>query len=251
MTIKLPKIYTKELWEKGGSVEEHKKFIGKYYLSWSQIESYRDKLGFNTGLLGKFEYFLKYFSGYSFHDMGWATFGSEVENYITLRQDADKFTEKEKKVLDTIKPIGVFQTEIIFHVKDLDVIVIGYVDDHSPIVDNKIALLRDYKTKSESSKKDLHDDKKHQIEIYINGFKQKGIEVEKAEYCIIERLGGKECMAGGGREALYVGERVWYEPYSWDAERLKETERIIKETVIEISEYYKIFLKYFGEKENI
>ena len=50
--LNLAGVYTEDVWKRGGSKEEHKKFIGKYYLSWSQIESFNDKAGFNTGLLG-------------------------------------------------------------------------------------------------------------------------------------------------------------------------------------------------------
>lgn len=255
--------YTEEVWKRGGSVEEHKKFIGKGYISWSTCESFNDKSGFNTGLLGEFEWILNKLSKIDFGDMGWGQFGSEAEAYITLRnkkdlseieekvqkefQDALKnFTEKEKKVLDGINPLGVFQTEICYYIEELDIVVLGYVDDHSPVVKDKIMLLRDYKTKSESSKKDLHDPKKHQIEIYILGTRQKGIEVENAEYCIIERFGGKECMNGGGRESLSIGDRVWYETYSWTEERLQQTHQMLIDTAKRISSVKTTYDKYFG-----
>lgn len=45
--------------------------------------------------------------------------------------------------------------------------------------------------------KSLHDPKKHQIEIYILGKRQVGLEVENAEYCIVERFGGKEMYEWG------------------------------------------------------
>ena len=119
------------------------------------------------------------------------------------------------------------------------------MDDSTPPIDKTVLLLRDYKTKSESSKKDLHKPEKHQIEIYIWGLKQKGLIVKEAEYCIIERLGGYQCMQGGGREALTVGKKIWYEPYSWDEKRLKETEKLVKNTIKEISSLYKTYLKIF------
>lgn len=262
--INIPSVYTEEVWKRGGSKKEHKKYIGLPYVSWSQVESFNDKSGFNTGLLGEFEYLLGRFTGVEFIDMGWGQFGSETEAYITLRKLSKKelgkledkireeldaalknFSDKEKSVLDKIEFLGVFQDEICYYVEELNVIVLGYIDDRSPEVKGKVKKLRDYKTKSESSKKDLHDDKKHQIELYILGLKQRGLEVESAEYCIIERLGGKECMGGGGREALSIGDRVWYEPYSWDEERLKVTHQMIVDTVTRISSLYTTYQKYF------
>lgn len=262
--INIPSIYTEEVWKRGGSKKEHKKYIGLPYVSWSQVESFNDKSGFNTGLLGEFEYLLGRFSKIEFPDMGWGQFGSETEAYITLRKLSKaklaklevkiqeelaaalrNFSEREKAILDNIEFLGVFQDEICYYVEELNVIVLGYIDDRSPEEGYLVKMLRDYKTKSESSKKDLHDDKKHQIELYILGLKQRGLEVQNAEYCIIERLGGRECMGGGGREALSIGDRVWYEPYSWDEERLKVTHQMIIDTVTRISSLYTTYEKYF------
>jgi len=262
--VNLPSIYTEEMWKRGNSVPEHKKYIGLPYVSWSQVESFNDKSGFNTGLLGEFEYILGRFSKVKFPDMGWGQFGSETEAYITLRNlhqdEIDKIEQKvqdelsealknfnieERKVLDTIESLGTFQDEICYFVEEIGVIVLGYIDDRSPEKEGKVHMLRDYKTKSEASKKDLHDDKKHQIELYILGLRQRGLEVQNAEYCIIERLGGRECMQGGGRPSLSIGKRVWYEPYSWDEERLKVTHQMIIDTVLRISSVYTTYEKYF------
>jgi hypothetical protein len=260
--IVLPGQYSSDIWERGGSNPQHKKFIGKYYISWSSCESFNDKAGFNTGLLGEYEYILNKFCGVKFPDMGWGQFGSETEAYITLKNKKEfsdveekvqeefrkslvNFTDKEKKVLDQIEPLGVFQTEICYYIEELDIIVLGYIDDHSPVINGKIKKLRDYKTKSEASKKDLHDDKKHQIELYILGLRQQGYEVENAEYCIIERLGGRECMNGGGRESLSIGDRVWYENYRWDEDRLKVTHQMIIDTAQKISSLYSTYNKFF------
>jgi hypothetical protein len=255
--------YTEEVWKRGGYKKEHKKFIGKSYVSWSQIESFNDKAGFNTGLLGEYEYILNRFSKVEFPEMGWGIFGSELEAYVTLRNLKDlsgveekvqkefyaavrNFTDKEKKVLNTIEPLGVFQDEICYYVKEIDAIVLGYIDDRTKEVKKRVKLMRDYKSKSEASKKDLHDAKKHQFELYILGLRQRGLEVENVEYCIVERLGGYQCMQGGGREALSVGERVWYEPYSWTEERLKITHQMIIDTAKRISSIKNTYDKYFS-----
>lgn len=221
---------------------DDERFKGKYMISWSQIETWNDKKGFNTGMEGFREYILKYFVGASFPDMGWGQFGTETEGYICEKLYADKFNDKEKAVLDKIKPLGVFQQEGLIDFGEF--VVLLYIDDMTP--DWK--KLRDYKTKSESSKKDLHDDKKHQLDIYSLYIKQeKGYLPDEVEYCIIERLGGKECMAGGGRDALSIGERVWYEPYSISEERLEQTKKLIIKTAEEISSFYKTYVKIFGE----
>lgn len=260
MQILLPQVYTKEIWARA-KVKEHKKYIGKHYVSWSQVESFNDKSGFNTGLLGEFEYMRSYFSRERHPDMGWGQFGTEAEAYITVR-DADpttlddndrqaiadakvNFNEKEKAILETIKPLGIFQREVCLYIEELDVIVLGYIDDMSRPYKKKVKMLRDYKTKSENSKKDLHLPKKHQIEIYELYLNQMGLEVENREYCIVERLGGGECMRGGGRESLSIGERIWYEPYEVKEGRLDETKQMLIDSITKISALYKTYQKYF------
>lgn len=257
--ILLPRIYTKETWERGGKRKEHKKYIGKHYISWSQIESFNGKSGFNTGLLGQYEYIRNYFSKERYTDMGWGYFGSSVEAYITLRdekkvsdEDAEliewargQFNDEEKETLHSIEPLGMFQFEICLYIKELDVIVLGYIDDMSiPTKEKVIKILRDYKTKSESSKSDLHDSHKYQLDLYYTALEQIGYTVESAEYCIIERLGGKECFGGGGKDVLHVGEQVWYEPYK---EITKARQNEMMDTIIvavsTISSYYKTYLK--------
>lgn len=246
--ITLPSTYTQEIWERC-KVEEHKKFIGKQYVSWSQVESYNDDKGFNTGFEGDLEYILKYFSRIEFPDVGWGDFGDDVEAYVTEKKSAENFSVEEKKTLDRIKPLGVFQKEICLYIEELDVVILGYIDDMTPPSEEKLVkLVRDYKTKSKSSKKDLHLDKKHQLEIYTMYLLQQGYNVEQAEYCIIERLGGAECMRGGGRQSLKVGKEIWYETYerATDPKRLVQTKKLLISTVKSISELYKTYNKYFA-----
>lgn len=229
-TVFLPKFY------KGGN----EKYVGKPMVSWSQIETWNDKAGFNTGLKGLQEYILKYFTGVEFTDMGWGTFGTEVEGYVCEREYQDKFTEDEKEVLNTVKPLGVFQQEILVDFGDF--VTLGFIDDAKA----DFKKIRDYKTKSESSKKDLHDPKKHQLNIYGLWVQQEFGFIPEAEYLIIERLGGKECMSGGGREALSVGKQIWQEPYELTADKLEKTKSLVRKTVEEISSFHRTYVKVFG-----
>src|SRR5690625_4105373 len=122
--IELPSKYSKWYHNFKKAPDRHKKFIGKPMISWSQIKSFKSKTGFNTGLLGKFEYFRSKFSKEKFEDMGWGFHGHAVETYITLRSEdkrklskKDKeylkwanehFSDEERKTLDKIKPLGTY-----------------------------------------------------------------------------------------------------------------------------------------------
>ena len=239
--MKLPKTYSESTWERGGKIKAHKKHVGKPMISWSQVETWFSKRGFNTGKLGQHEYFLKYFFGESFPDKGWGEFGNQTEDYICEKKGSDNFSEAEKAVLDGIKPLGVFQREIVIDFGEF--VLLGYIDDMSKPVKKVVDTVRDYKTKSESSKKDLHKPDKLQLPLYVGGLQQEGITVKRAEYVVIERLGGKECMMGGGREALSIGERVWVEEFHFTDDMIEEAFSKVRTAAKEISEHYEVFLE--------
>ena len=120
---------------------------GNYYISYSQIKNWNSDKSFNLGILGKLEYILQYFFGEDFGDMGWAEFGKDVEDYITERKQASKFNDTEKKTLESIETLGVYQQQIKI---DFDgFYLLGYIDDMN--VDR--THIRDYKTASLNSSK--------------------------------------------------------------------------------------------------
>jgi hypothetical protein len=249
--IKLPKVYK-------GPQKEHQ---GKYMVSWSQIETWRGKRGFNTGLPGSHEYMRKYFLGETYEDKGWGQYGSEMEAYITLwdkteaalevvkAQDESSyndfkaslinFTSKEKEKLRTIKPLGHFQTEVVIDFGKF--VLLGFMDDHTA----DYLHIRDYKSKSANTAKALSKDDNFQLDVYcLYCKKELGITPTRAEYLVVERFGGGPCMKGGGRKVLSVGDNIWSIDRRISPERLKLTEKIIIETVKDISDHWKTFQKF-------
>lgn len=234
--IYLPKKYTKKHWERN-SIPEYEQHIGKPMISYSQITSWLDKKGFNTGREGWVEYIRKYFLGEEYPDMGWSAFGNEVEAYICKEEGSgEAFTVSEKKVLDSIEPLGTYQTECIIDFNDF--IVLGFIDDST----EDLSILRDYKTASKSSSAKYYTDEYIQLLVYALFVKQKtGKLPEKLEVVIIERLGGAECFRGGGRACLSVGNEVWKVEKEISEEKIKAIEQTIRETVSDISEYFQVF----------
>lgn len=209
---------------------------GNCYISYSQITAWHEAKGFDTGLPGKVEFIRKYFLGETFEDTkGFGLFGTEVEGYITERNYADKFTDQEKKVLEQISPLGVFQKE--FKLKYDGFYVLGYIDDMLP----DATKIRDYKTASKKSGKKYEEDAYFQLDLYALAIKQETGKLPKElEVCIIERLGNG---FNGGRDVMTVGNDVWYVQRKTNKERLKKLEQTILQTAEEISEYYQVFLK--------
>lgn len=208
---------------------------GNYYISYSQISGWNAAKGFNTGLQGKQEYIRSYFLGENFPSGPFATFGKEVENYITENKDEDKFTDEELLTLNKIRPIGIFQKE--FRLKYNGFYVLGYIDD----CDEELTHLRDYKTGSSSSVKKYYESSYEQLDIYALAARQiTGKLPNKLEVCAIGRAGNgfKE-----GRGALKVTGDIWYIERKTDEQRLNTIEANIQRTVQEISHTYKVFLK--------
>lgn len=209
---------------------------GKYYISYSQITAFNEAKGFDTGKSGKEEYIRKYFLGEKFVDnKGYAEFGKQVEAYITLGQDKDKFSSEELATLDTIQPLGVFQHE--FKLQYPEFYILGYIDDATP----DFTKLRDYKTCSKKSGEKYYTDEYTQLILYAMAIKQqKGKLPKHLEVCAIERNGNG---FKGGRQALTVGKEVWYIPQTLNAKRIKALDKLILSTVEQISKYYEVFLK--------
>lgn len=211
---------------------------GNFYISYSQISSWNEIKSFNLNILGKLEYIRSYFLGETFADAGWAEFGSDVEDYICSKDKADKFTDNEKSLMDSITPLGVFQKEIKIQLFD-NVYLKGFVDDAS----DDLLTIRDYKTASQSSKQKYYKSDYIQLPLYAKGIQEEtGFYPTKAEVCIIERKGN--CFGKtNGRSLLSVGENVWFHTVDINEKLINETIEKIKNIILEISEVYKLFLK--------
>ncbi|MCK5015696.1 MAG: PD-(D/E)XK nuclease family protein [Candidatus Peribacteraceae bacterium] len=212
---------------------------GNYYISYSQIKNWNSDKSFNLKILGKMEYILEYFFKEDFGDMGWAQFGTEVEEFILERKHSGVFTSKEKEVLETITPLEVPQQEIRiefdgFYLK-------GFMDDAT----KDFKHIRDYKTCSLNSSKQYYEDGYYQLDIYGMWVKQEtGALPEKAEVVMVERAGS--AFKWGGRKNLSVKEEVWNHDRELTEERQEYLRGYINKTALEISEVYKVFLKMKG-----
>jgi hypothetical protein len=208
---------------------------GKPRVSYSQVKNFNAIKSFNLGVEGKLEYMVDYFLGYTFPDVGWGEFGQDTEDYIGERAGADKFTDAEKSVLEKIEPLGVLSDK--FSIDYGEFVLTGIIDDRS----EDWSKIRDYKTASKNSSKQYYEDDYVQLDIYaLAGLEITGV-IPELEVCVIERKGN--AMFGAGRDALKVGKEIWYIPRQTSEERLDAIKQNIFKTVVEISEYYKLFLK--------
>jgi hypothetical protein len=236
---------------------------GNYYVSYSQLSSFNAVSGFNTKLPGKLEYIQSYFFGERWPDAGWAEFGSDAENYVcyrdrpdlvveldkelkakgerTITESIESFSLPERKVLDTIEPLGTFQKELRIWLFP-NVYVLGYIDDAT----EDFMYLRDYKTGSAARKADYSGKNYKQLDIYsIWVMQEYKVLPKKLEVVLIERKGNCMNMVNA-RNVLTVGSNVWYIERPVIEENLYVLKDWMKKQVLEIAEYYKIFKKVYG-----
>lgn len=207
---------------------------GRPKLSYSQYNLWREKKGFNTGLLGRWEYIRKYLLRESYPQNAYGSFGQDVECYVRKQGCEERFSDEEKKTLDQVEPLGIYEYKV--EVDFGDFVLEGYIDDMT----EDHSIYRDYKTASENSKEKLYKDDYEQLDIYaLYSLRENGF-IPIIELCIIERMGN---AYAGGREALKVGENIWWHRKKIDKEGLETLDKKIRQTAEEISEYYKVFQK--------
>lgn len=206
---------------------------GRPYLSYSQVKSWQSEDSFNLKTIGKYEYFIQYFFGEKFKDVGWGEFGHDVENYITLKQGVENFTKEEIQTLDKISPLGVFQKEIIVDFGEFDLLM--YLDDCT----EDFTRIRDYKTASKNSVKQYYSEEYKQIQVYSLGVLETYGFMPSCELVAIERKGN--CFYGKGRKNLFVGTEIWYIPIIVTLAQIEELKQNIINTAKEISSYYSLY----------
>jgi hypothetical protein len=208
---------------------------GVPYISYSQYKSWNTAKSFSLRIEGKLEYMLGYFFGREFPDVGWAQFGTEVEGYICEREYADKFTEMEKAVLDSIIPLGVFQQEFMLKFDGFS--LLGYLDDAT----EDFKHIRDFKTCSKNSSKQYYEEGYYQLDIYAMWVKQEfGYFPDRMEVLMIEREGN---AFRGGRDMLEVGMQHWSHFRHTTPERQEFLRNDITRVAHEIADAWAVYQK--------
>lgn len=206
------------------------------YISYSQYKNWNSAKSFHLRAEGRHEYMLEYFFGEEFPDMGWAQFGSEVEDYICERKHSDVFSVEERAVIDTIEPLGVFQQEFLLDFGDFA--LLGFLDDAT----EDFKHIRDYKTCSENSSKQYYKDDYYQLDIYALWVAQKfGYIPDRMEVLMIERTGNP--FKGGGRSVLQVGSKWWSHERQTSHQRVEFLQADITRVAHEIAQSWGVYQK--------
>lgn len=226
--IELPKKFTEEDLKYLGGNKEWKQFIGIPRVSYSSLSTLWDTMYTKDGLGDLIKE--QFFGVKKDIHPSYGEFGDAVEKYICEKIDIYGFSKEEKRVLDTITPLGKFQVPFVIPFNDF--VLIGYKDD---VNDKRI---RDYKTGSESSSQKYFGEDYKQLHIYnLDSLINKG-RVKEMEVVIIERNGNP--YKG---EKLTVGSQIWSREILTNEKELLSLKKKIEEDVFMISDLYTTYKK--------
>lgn len=234
--LDLPKKYK---YIEGESRPEYKKYHGRNKLSYSQYSSFKDIE--EDGYKGK--YLAQYFMGIPDPGNVFSDFGGYCGEYIELGEDKSlQLSEKDKEILDSIeRPKDTeYEKEIVIDMANYgyDFVVQGFIDERFKkegiyIIDTKTANI-DKKTEYYASKD------YGQTTLYCIAEELEGNEIEYSGVRLFGRKGN-----GLEKYPLYLTGAVKEIPTPYSKERAEKLIEDICKTATEISDYYKVYNKYF------
>lgn len=234
--IILPKVYENE----GGKYPQH---LGKYKVSSSQVTSWKDP-EYNA------QYILQYFSKIKLPDGIWATFGGETGTFIECHAkgiehpEYTMLSEEDKEYLKTLDypENSVYEDEIVLEAEGYT--VQGFTD-RTELIDTETIGILDYKTGNLAKKSVFYgSDEYQQTTLYCKQKVNEGFKVGYSKVQLLGRKGMNRMLKGTYHPIRLSGESVVIDtPYS--EERVEKCLKDIDDAVKEISECYKVYLKYF------
>lgn len=216
---------------------------GKPKLSYSQYSSYKDSLYQN-------QYYLQYFLGIDLGSGEFADFGSSCGEFIedTANKKEERrigfLSSEDTSILDNIIDYPencIYEDEMIV---DLGEFCLEGYSDRSWYKDNKEIEIRDYKTLNLDKKADFYASEEYgQTTLYAFQKENEGYKVVNSEVFGLGRKGSSLSGTGNFKMRLSGDYKVIPTPYS--KERADKVIEDITKIVHQISDEYKIYLKYF------
>lgn len=232
--IILPKKYE----DRNNKYPQHK---GKYKISYSQYTSYKDPEYQN-------DYYVQYFSsinlgGNVFSDFG-GYCGTKIEHNALGKEYETPLLDSDLAILrDKIDyPDNcVYEDEICVDFGDF--VAEGYID-RSWYREEGVEIL-DFKTLNIEKKKDFYASEEYgQTTLYCYDREKAGYNILNSSVCGLGRKGLS--FEGTGNYRIRLSGEVIYIPTPYSKERAEKVLEDMRKVANQISDDYKIFLKYFG-----
>lgn len=245
--LDLPRKYE---YKEGESRPEYKKHNGWNKVSYSQITSFISEEY-------KGDYFASYFMGIKDEGNIFSFFGSACGDYLNRKdQRIDEYlSDSDKKILDEIEqPYNAeYEFEILIDLEKfgLKKTVLQGFSDIQYEISSGVLNVHDYKTLTLEKKRDFYSSKEYQqLNVYGYGLEELGFIINKTSVFGLGRSGNtisKDAISKAGNP-LWLRLSGEVEEIKRDYDRVEAEDYIkkIAETCIQISDYLKIYKKYFN-----
>ena len=227
--VELPKVYENEL-------GNYPQFEGRPKLSYSQYTSFKDPQYRGT-------YISNYFMGIPDPGNIFSDYGGKCGEYIEKQEKSD-LTEEDMKVLDSIgRPKGAkYEVEVVIDmlpITGVDFVIQGFIDRE--YTTEKGLHLDDFKTGNHKDKLEYYASEEYQqTTIYSYAREKEGKKVFHSGVILFERKGN-----GMEKYPLRLSGKIKHIDTPYSEERALKALKKISDVAVEISEYYKIYKKYF------
>ena len=241
--IELPRKYN---YEEGVTNPLYKKYNGWNKISYSQKTSFKDyKMG----------YLRDYILGLRSESSGiFAEFGSNCGDYLNPYDtgDYEMLSKADIKLLDTLKnthPANAeFEFEILIDLEPFGLektVLQGFTDRQHLTEEGKVDIT-DYKTLTIEKKRAFYESEEYQQTlVYGYGLEELGNSIGEVYVTGLGRSGKNKIK--GDKNVLRLSGEIIIIPKPYDRSKALEAMKDIAKTCLEISEYWKIYNKYFVE----
>lgn len=229
--IKLPSKLTKDSWFYKENKELCEPHLGKYYISYSTVTSWLKYRG---------DLFRQKFVGIELPQGIYANlgnyFGEAVENGKFSKENPYGFTGQKNLKLVKRPKTAEYEKMILLDMGEF--VIVGFIDVYNEV--KGIADILDIKTGGARKEKEYIDPSYIQVILYAHAIEQAGKKIGKTGVWFVRRTGSHI------NPPLHISEEQFYIPLEYTPERVAYALGVVQDTATELSNYYKVYLKYLA-----
>ena len=230
LNIKLPTVIDEKCWFYEDNKELCEPHKGKFYISYSTVSSWE---GYRENLIKQKFVGITLQSGV-YAELG-TYFGNAVENGEFAKDNPNGFTGQENLKL-VPRPASAEYEKMIL-IDRGEYVIIGFIDIYDET--NGVARVGDIKTGGARKEKEYADPKYIQVMLYAHAIEQSGKEIGDTYVWFVRRTGSHI------NPPLHISEEQFKIPLAYSPERVVYALNKVDTAAKELSEYYKVYLKYF------
>ena len=232
--ITLPSVLTESAWFYKDNEELCKPHIGKYYISYSSVNAWENPQYRPEFIRSKFAG-IKHPTGIYAKFGSWCGFALEWGQFPI--ENPDKFSGEKNIKLDKVRPENAVYEKMIL-IDRGTYIIVGFIDmchEYEP----STLHVRDQKTGGKGKHVEYESESYIQVILYAHALEQQGYKIGKTDVYFIRRTGSHVSPP------LTISEEQFIIPIKYNKDRVEYALNKVDRVVGEISDLYKIYLKYF------